>query len=106
MAVIGDVPLTNAQLLIHERSRQGLAALYHKARLPERLLGPVRAAVEVVDETGFDGNPRDLERFRARVITRVLTAVESLDAADADYLIDKLGDVLMPAATSGPAMIG
>jgi hypothetical protein len=51
----------------------------------------------VVDETGFDGNPRDLERFRARVIARVLTTVESLDAADADYLIDKLGDVLVPA---------
>jgi uncharacterized protein (DUF2336 family) len=106
LAVVGDVPLANAQVLIHDPSRQGLAALYRKAALPKRLLGAVRAAVEVVDETGFDGNPRDLERFRARVITRVLTTVESLDAADADYLVDKLGDVLMPVATSASAMAG
>jgi uncharacterized protein (DUF2336 family) len=97
MAVRGDVPLANAQLLIHDPSRQGLAALYRKAELPESLLGAVRAAVDVVNETGFDGNPRDLERFRARVIARVLTTVESVDAEDADYLIDKLGDVLVHA---------
>ncbi|MFL5252558.1 MAG: DUF2336 domain-containing protein [Rhodopila sp.] len=106
MAVVGDVPLANAQVLIHDPSRQGLGALYRKAGLPERLLGTVRAAVDVVDETGFDGNARDLERFRARVITRVLTTVESLDAADADYLIDKLGDVLMPATAGTGAMAG
>jgi uncharacterized protein (DUF2336 family) len=104
MAVRGDVPLANAQLLIHDPSRQGLAALYRKADLPESLLGAVRAAVDVVDETGFDGNPRDLERFRARVIARVLTTAETLDSEDADYLIDKLGDVLVhPPGISSPA---
>ncbi|PPQ31324.1 DUF2336 domain-containing protein [Rhodopila globiformis] len=103
MAAVGDVPLANAQLLIHDPSRHGLVALYRKAALPERLLGTVQAAVEVLDETGFDGNPRDLERFRARVISRVLTTVEALDAADADYLIDKLGDVLMPAGDAAAA---
>jgi hypothetical protein len=28
------------------------------------------------------------------VISRVLTVSESINAADADYLVDKLGDVL------------
>jgi uncharacterized protein (DUF2336 family) len=97
MAAKGGVPLVNAQRLIHDPGREGLAALYRKAEMPEPWLDAVRAAVETVDETGFDGNARDLERFRARVITRVLTAVESVDAADADYLIDKLGDVLIHA---------
>jgi uncharacterized protein (DUF2336 family) len=101
MAVKGDVPLVNAQVLIHEPSRQGLVALYRKAGLPEGLLEAVRAAVDVVDETGFDGDARDLERFRARVITRVLTTVDSVDTADADYLIDKLGDVLLPVSAHG-----
>nr|WP_294529100.1 DUF2336 domain-containing protein [uncultured Rhodopila sp.] len=105
MAVRGDVKLANAQVLIHEPSRQGLVALYRKAELPESLLAAVRAAVDVVDETGFDGNPRDLERFRARVISRVLTTVESVDAEDADYLIDKLGDVLVHAPAI-PAAVG
>jgi uncharacterized protein (DUF2336 family) len=97
MAVKGDIPLENAQILIHEPSRRGLAALYRKAAMPERLYEAVKAAVDVVDELEFDGEPRDLERFRSRVITRVLTLVESVDAADADYLLEKLGDVLVHA---------
>jgi uncharacterized protein (DUF2336 family) len=98
MAVKGDVPITNAQILIHETSRRGLAALYRKAQMPDSLFDAICAAVDVVDETGFDGDARDLERFRARVISRVLTVSETIDAADADYLVDKLGDVLEAAA--------
>lgn len=94
MAVKGDVPIANAQILIHEPSRRGLAALYRKAGMPENLFEAVCAAIDVVDETGFDGDTRDLERFRGRVISRVLTVTESIDPADADYLVDKLGDVL------------
>ena len=97
MAVKGDVPVANAQILIHEPSRRGLAALYRKAVMPESLFGAISTAVEVVDETGFDGATRDLERFRARVISRVLTLTDSFDSADADYLIDKLGDILVRA---------
>jgi uncharacterized protein (DUF2336 family) len=95
MAVKGDVPITNAQILIHETSRRGLAALYRKAKMPDNLFDAICAAIDVVDETGFDGDARDLERFRARVISRVLTVSETIDPADADYLVDKLGDVLV-----------
>ena len=80
MAARSDIPLENAQILIHEPSRRGLAALYRKAAMPEGLYGAVKAAVDVVDELEFDGEERDLERFRARVITRVLTLVETVDA--------------------------
>jgi uncharacterized protein (DUF2336 family) len=97
MAVKGDVPIANAQILIHEPSRRGLTALYGKAGMPESLREFIRTAVDVVDETGFDGDARDLERFRARVISRILTVSESIDPADADYLVDKLGDVLETA---------
>jgi uncharacterized protein (DUF2336 family) len=67
IATRGDVPISNAQILIHEPSRRGLAALYKKAGMPDALYGAVRAAVDVVDETGFDGHVRDLERFRADI---------------------------------------
>jgi uncharacterized protein (DUF2336 family) len=97
MAVRGNVPISNAQVLIHDRSRRGLAALYAKAGMPDALYAVVRTAVEVVEETGFDGNLHDLERFRARVISRVLTTVDHLEPADADYLIAKLGSVLLHA---------
>jgi uncharacterized protein (DUF2336 family) len=101
MAIMGDVPIANAQVLIHDASRRGLAALYRKAMMPANLFEAIRAAVDVVDETGFDGNSRDLERFRARIISRVLTVTESIDSADADYLVDVLGDVLRHAPPAG-----
>jgi uncharacterized protein (DUF2336 family) len=103
MAAKSDVPVENAQILIHEPSRRGLAALYQKAAMPQALYSAVRAAVEVVDETGFDGEARDLERFRSRVISRVLTLVEDVDPSDADYLLAKLGDVLVHAPVGDPA---
>jgi uncharacterized protein (DUF2336 family) len=102
MAVRSDIPVINAQLLIHEGSGKGLEALYRKAQMPQGLYGAVRAAVDVVDETGFDGQPRDLERYRSRVITRVLTLVDAVDAPDADYLLEKLGDVLMQTPSCDP----
>jgi uncharacterized protein (DUF2336 family) len=97
LAARAEIPVVNAQVLIHDPSRRGLAALYEKAQMPETLYPVVRTAVEVVDETGFDGNERDLERFRARVISRVLTTVDDLDPIEADYLVAKLGSVLLHA---------
>jgi len=106
MAVRTNIPLENAQILIHDPSRKGLQALYRKAGLPEALYSAIRAAVDVVDDAEFDGEPRDLERFRSRIITRVLTLVETVETEDADYLVDKLGDLLVhapePEAVSGP----
>jgi uncharacterized protein (DUF2336 family) len=98
MAVKADVPVDNAHLLIHDPGHNGLISLYWKAGMPATLLPAVQAAVDVVDETGFDGQPRDLERFRSRVLARVLTQVEDFDAADAEYLVDKLGDMLAEPA--------
>lgn len=100
MAAKGDVPLANAQILIHDRSRKGLRALYRKSEMPAGLYKAVEAAIEVVDETSFDGEARDLDRFRSRVISRVLTLVEDVEPADADYLVAKLGDVLVHASTA------
>ncbi|MDR3533794.1 MAG: hypothetical protein P4L90_24935 [Rhodopila sp.] len=61
---------------------------------------------DVIEETGFVGQARDLERFRARVISRVLTLVDSVDVSDADYLIDKSGDVLVHAPAEGGSGVG
>ena len=47
--------------------------------------------------TEFDGGERDRERYRSRVITRILTQFEDLPQEDLDYLLDKLGDVLRVA---------
>ena len=97
MAALADVPLANARTLIHDPGGNGLAPLYRKAGLPPVMFAMIRAAVAVVGDSRFDGEKRDLERFRSRVIARVLTQTEASDPADVDYLVEKLGDILIAA---------
>ena len=63
MAAKGDISIENAQILIHDPSRRGLEALYRKAAMPDELYSTIRSAIDTVAEAGFDGEPRDLERF-------------------------------------------
>ena len=46
----------------------------------------------------FDGGERDHERYRARVITRILTQFEDFPAEELDYMLTKLGSALTVAA--------
>ncbi|HET7879884.1 MAG TPA: DUF2336 domain-containing protein [Acetobacteraceae bacterium] len=94
MAVMAGIPVSNARVLVHDAGSKGLASLYEKSGMPPRLLPAVRVAVDVVLGTEFDGGDRDHERYRSRVITRILTQFEDLPQDDLDYLLDKLGDVL------------
>ncbi|MER2520460.1 MAG: DUF2336 domain-containing protein [Bdellovibrionales bacterium] len=94
MAVLANVPLINARILIHDAGRLGLKQLYLKTSLPQRLLPAVRVAIDVVHETPLDGGEHDRERYQARVIERVLTQYEDFASDDLDYLLDKLGDVI------------
>jgi uncharacterized protein (DUF2336 family) len=98
MAMLAKVPLRNARILIHDAGPNGLASLYEKSGMPPRLLPAIRVAADVVRGTEFDGGERDRERYRSRVITRILTQFEDLPQEDLDYLLDKLGDVLTVAA--------
>lgn len=98
MALMANVPLVNARILIHEGGRLGLKSLYEKAGMPPRLLPAVRVAIDVVHETPMDGGDNDRERYKARVIERVLTQYEDFGNDDLDYLLNKLGDVLNIAA--------
>ena len=98
MATMANVPVMNARILIHDAGTNGLMSLYERAAMPSRLLGAVRVALDVVRGTAFDGGERDRERYRSRVITRILTQFEDLAQDDLDYLLDKLGDVLTVAA--------
>ena len=98
MAELTGVRVENVQKLLHDAGPNGLAALYRRSGLPPALFNCVRAAVDVVNDTGFNGEAQELERYRARVITRVLTQAQEFDPTDVDYLVDKLGDALNLAA--------
>ena len=93
IAVLANVPITNARILIHDKGALGFKALYEKANLSESLFDAFRCAVEVIHETEFDGGPADRDRYRRRVMERILTQFEHLGSIgrdNLDYLVDKL----------------
>ena len=98
IAVMANVPLVNARILIHDAGNLGLKSLYERAGMPMNLMPVVRTAIDVVRETQMDGEAHDIERYRARVIERILTKYEGLGSEDVDYLLSKLGDFIKPAA--------
>jgi hypothetical protein len=44
----------------------------------------------MVRSTEYDGGEKDRERFASKVIERVLTQYEDMDAENLDYLLRKL----------------
>ena len=93
MARMADIPLQNARLLIHDEGPLGLQSLYIKTGMPESLFPAVRVAVDVVRETDYDLRDNDRERFISRMLSRILTQYEDLEADDLDYLMEKLGQL-------------
>jgi uncharacterized protein (DUF2336 family) len=98
IAVMANVPVVNARTLIHDAGKHGIEKLYERAGMPSHLLPAVRVAIDVVHETEMDDSPQARERYRARMIERILTKHEDIGADNIDYLLNKLGDVLKPAA--------
>ena len=94
LAVLANVPVVNARILIHDAGRLGLKSLYAKTPLPPRLLPAFRVALDVVHETVMDGGDHDRDRYHARVIERILTQYQDISGEDLDYLLDKLGIML------------
>ena len=97
IAVMATIPLVNARILIHDAGPLGLKSLYERAGMPMNLLPAVRTALDVVRETEMDGGDHDRERYRTRVIERILTQYEGLGQEDVDYLLNKVGDFIKPA---------
>lgn len=94
LAMLADVPVGNARVLVHDKGSLGLRAVYDKAGLPDSLFAAFRTAVDVIHETEFDGQPGDRERYRCRVMERILTQFDHLGPIgpeNVDYLVDKLG---------------
>lgn len=101
LAVRAGIPLLNARILIHDGGQLGMKTLYDRATMPPNMMPVIRAALDVVHETEMDGAAHDMERYRARVIERVLTQFEDVGSDDFEYLLNKLGDIMSAEKRAG-----
>lgn len=99
LAHLTKLPMLNVQVLAHDEGRRGLQALWDKARMPVSMFPIAAAAIEVADEVDYDGLAHDRERYRRRIIERVLTRcagagvdLAGIDAESVDYLVAKLDE--------------
>jgi uncharacterized protein (DUF2336 family) len=89
-AVLADIPVHNARLLIYDAGPLGFKAVYERCRLPAEFFELFRIGLIVAQQTGFDGGENDRERHRRRTLERILTQYENIGAEDLDYLLGKL----------------
>jgi uncharacterized protein (DUF2336 family) len=96
LAELAGIPASNASMLIRDEGGLGLRALVKKAGISEALYPALRSAIEVCQDTAYDGAEGDRERYRRRVIERVLTRFSGAREETAigqetlEYLLTKL----------------
>jgi uncharacterized protein (DUF2336 family) len=90
LAELAGVPRSKSWLLIHDAGTLGLKTIFERAGLPSGMFTAFRMAVDVYHKTEMDGLPGDRDRFRQRMVERVLTQFQAIPKADLDYLLEKL----------------
>ena len=90
LAELGGIPRSKAWLMIHDAGTLGLKTIFERAGLPSGMFTAFRLAVDIYHKTEMDGGPNDKERFRQRMVERVLTQFQAIPRADLEYLLDKL----------------
>lgn len=98
IALLAQVPLYNAKILIYDTGKSALETLLRKAKMPENLIPAFVVAVNVRKETDYDGGENDQIRFRRRMIERILTQYEGMGEDNLNYLLNKFSDLVDAAA--------
>ncbi|PHS21967.1 MAG: hypothetical protein COA84_14505 [Robiginitomaculum sp.] len=90
LAELAAIPHQRAWLMVHDAGALGLRAIYERAGMPQRLYTAFRAGIDIYHEMEYDGGADDCERFKTRMMERVLTQFQALPRDELDYLLDKL----------------
>jgi uncharacterized protein (DUF2336 family) len=90
LAELAGVPHAKSWLMIHDAGTLGLKTIFERGGLPSGMFTAFRLAVDIFHKTEMDGRENDRDRFRQRMVERVLTQFQAIPRADLDYLLDKL----------------
>jgi uncharacterized protein (DUF2336 family) len=90
MAELAGVPHSKSWLMIHDAGTLGLKTVFERAGMPPGMFTAFRLAIDIYHRTDMDGAPGDRDRFRQRMVERVLTQFQAIPRIDLEYLLDKL----------------
>ncbi len=90
LSELSGLPHHRTWLLLHDAGSLGLRKIFEHAGLPKGMHVPFQMAINVYHELDYDGLDGDRERFRKRMVERVLTQFQNIPKADLDYLLEKL----------------
>lgn len=97
IALLADVPIANARILIHDDGDLGLRSLYDKAGLPRALYIAFRSAVDLNIDAEAERTDDDPEQVMRKMLERVLTIpdqeAEVYADADVEYLLAKFNKI-------------
>lgn len=87
VAQLAALPIEEVRHSLHQdRDGKLLKVLTHAGL--DRLHMPIKVALEVAEQTPVDDHDGDWDRRRARLIERIVTQFEGIDADDLDYLLE------------------
>ena len=105
MALLAEVPLVNARVLVHDDGELGLKSLYEKAGLPPALYPAIRSAMDLAMDAEGERSDADPDYHMRLMLERVLTQIEDLvdeyGIENVDYLLGKLNKLSDASASHG-----
>ncbi|MAK60837.1 MAG: hypothetical protein CMK09_07655 [Ponticaulis sp.] len=90
LAELSGIPHQKMWLLLHDAGSLGLKKVFEYAGLPKGMYMPFQMAISVYHELDYDGREGDRDRFKKRMVERVLTQFQNIPKGDLDYLLDRL----------------
>ena len=97
MAVLADIPVSNAHVLIHDQGQLGLQRLYDRTRMPASLYPAFKSACDLACEAEKERTDADPETRMRQMLERVLTMHEDIAAqfgmTNVDYLLNKFNQM-------------
>jgi uncharacterized protein (DUF2336 family) len=87
---LSGIPHPKVWLMLHDAGSLGLKSIFERAGLPKGMFMPFKTAISVFHELEYNGLDGDRQRFRSRMVERVLTQFQAIPKGDLDYLLEKL----------------
>lgn len=87
LARLSNIPVRNAQLLIHDKGGLGFKALYAKAGLPDKFLAPCKLLLEVVADLQRMGHVGSGGAYANMLAQKLLARAAGKDIENLSYII-------------------